>query len=148
VERFYPAAANNAVFGCTAGHPFVSELTLAMLALDPASRRRRFALGTHLLQRVLGSADPTWVRVLPPAVFYPLGPEISEHWFRMRERLPDLEQVILPETLVVHWYASVRTEQIVPSIDRAYVERHRREQLFSALAARVLDPALELALLP
>ena len=105
-------------------------------------------MGTHLLQRVLGSADPTWVRVLPPAVFYPLGPEISEHWFRMRERLPDLEQVILPETLVVHWYASVRTEQIVPSIDRAYVERHRREQLFSALAARVLDPALELALLP
>lgn len=139
VERYYPSAANNAVLGCAAGHPLTRELTRAMVALEPSERTRRFALGTHLLQRVLAGAVRSDVRVLSPAHFYPLGPEISEHWFRFRKTVPPLEDVILPETLVVHWYASVRTEGLLPEIDRDSVSRNRRNQLFSALAWRVLD---------
>jgi hypothetical protein len=40
-----------------------------------------------------------------PHVFYPLPPEISEHWFRIG-RSVRLDAVLLPETRVVHWYAS------------------------------------------
>jgi hypothetical protein len=71
--------------------------------------------------------------VHPPRVFYPLGPEISEHWFR-KVSSADLNDVLWPETLLVHWYASVRTKHILPLIDPAYVRQNAKTQLFSALA--------------
>ncbi|HSC88763.1 MAG TPA: glycosyltransferase, partial [Polyangiaceae bacterium] len=138
IERFYPAAANNAVLASAPEHPLLVRLTQAMLELDEATRLRRFALGTHLLQRVLAVGTESDVRQLDARYFYPLGPEISEHWFRMTERAPAVDEVLFPETLVVHWYASVRTANVVPLIDRAYVEQNAGRQLFSALALRVL----------
>jgi hypothetical protein len=138
-EHLYPTAANNAVLGAEPNHPFVRRLIDGMLAVPEQRRRVRFALGTHLLQDTLAQARERDLAVLQPRVFYPLGPEISEHWFRMRGELPPLEQIIGRETLVVHWYASVRTQTIVPRIDAAYVRAHAERQLFSALALRVLS---------
>jgi hypothetical protein len=138
-EHLYPTAANNAVLGATPGHPFVRRLIDGMLAVPEQRRLVRFALGTHLLQDTLAQAREPDLAVLPPRVFYPLGPEISEHWFRIRRELPPLEQVIGPDTLVVHWYASVRTQKLVPTIDAAYVRARAKQQLLSALALRVLD---------
>src|SRR5690606_29308100 len=96
------------------------------------------ALGTHLLQDTLAQGREPDLAVLPPRVFYPLGPEISEHWFRIRQR-PRLEKVLGADALIVHWYASVRTKQIVPRIDAAYVREHADRQLFSALALPLLE---------
>jgi hypothetical protein len=110
-----------------------------MVALPEPRQTVRFALGTHLLQATVAEAPEADLRVMPPGTFYPLGPEISEHWFRMRSSLPRMSEVILPETLVVHWYASVRTKHLLPVIDEAYVRRHEHEQLFSRLACAVLD---------
>lgn len=138
-EHLYPTAANNAVLGATPGHAFVRRLIDGMIAVPEQRRFVRFALGTHLLQDTLAHAREPDLAVLPPRVFYPLGPEISEHWFRIRRELPPLEQVIGPDTRVVHWYASVRTQKLVPRIDAAYVRAHAKRQLFSALALRVLD---------
>jgi hypothetical protein len=76
--------------------------------------------------------------VLPPAAFFPLGPEISEHYFRIRERVaPD--QVLGSDTLVAHWYASVRTERHVVRLDPSFIRAHAKKQLYSALALPVLD---------
>lgn len=133
VERLYPRAVNNAVFGAAPDHPFVQGLLAAMTSMPPERARVRFALGTHLLQdqvRAYGGSD---LVVHPPPVFYPLPPEISEQWFA-RTRRPALEEVLRPETRVVHWYASVRTRDVAPRIDPDYVRRHARNQLFSALA--------------
>ncbi|MBX3251691.1 MAG: hypothetical protein KF901_31225 [Myxococcales bacterium] len=142
IERFYPAAANNAVLGAAAAHPFVADLVGAMTTTPAARRTVRFALGTHLLQERLALAPPGQIEALPPRTFYPFGPEISEHWFRDLGPRVDIEgavrEALAPETFVVHWYASVRTAAIVPQIEPAWVAQHRDRQLFSAIASRAL----------
>jgi hypothetical protein len=139
IESWYPAAANNAVLAATPGHAFVHRLLANMIAVPAERRTVRFALGTHLLQDTLSEYRESDLCVLPPPVFYPLGPEISHHWFRLRRSLPKLDEVISEDTLVVHWYASVRTQQLVPRIDAQYVRAHADRQLFSALALPLLD---------
>jgi hypothetical protein len=137
VADMYPKAANNAVIGAEARHPLLDEL-LARATNMPAARRRvRYALGTHLLQEVVAEYRAADLVVLPPPVFFPLGPEISEHWFRVRPSV-SLGEVVEPETLLVHWYASVRTKAHVARLDAAFVRSHARTQLFSALAEPVV----------
>jgi Glycosyltransferase sugar-binding region containing DXD motif len=135
IAKLYPSAANNAVIGAAPGHPFLETMTHRMLAMTPAERRVRYALGTSLLQAVAAESWGADVVVHPPAVFYPLGPVISEHWFRERASAK-LEDVLEERTRVVHWYASVRTERHVERMDRAWIERHADHQLISALVKR------------
>lgn len=139
VAPLYHAAANNAVLGAAPKHPFMGALLQAMVDTPPERQTVRFALGTNLLQARIDTPGPGRDDLVchPPEVFYPLGPEVSEHWFRLRDRA-DLEEVLAPSTRVIHWYASVRTKAIVPQIDPAYVERHAATQLFSAAAVRGL----------
>src|SRR5690606_27090502 len=47
--RFYDRAANNAVLGFAAGHPFLSRAFVAVANLPEQERTKRFRLGTHLL---------------------------------------------------------------------------------------------------
>lgn len=136
----YPRAVNNAILGAEPGHPFLLRLLRAMLTIPVEKQTARFALGTHLLERTLASALPWDGVVHPPAVFYPLAPEISEHWFRLG-RAPRLGEVLRPETVAVHWYASVRTRHLLDHIDDEYVRAHAHDQLFSALAAPLLAVA-------
>ncbi|NMC70818.1 MAG: glycosyl transferase [Myxococcales bacterium] len=133
VARWYPAAPNNAVLGAERGHPFVVELLCRMIECPRERRRVRYALGTHLLGETVAATEGAEVVVHPPRRFYPLPPEISEHWFRVGRR-PSLGEVLAPETVAVHWYASVRTARVVPRIDPAYVRAHAGRQLWSALA--------------
>jgi glycosyl transferase-like sugar-binding protein len=144
IEARYPSAVNNAVLGAEPGHPLLAELLARMAAMPRELQTVRFALGTHLLQAVVhdarGRERELGLRVHEPPVFYPLGPEISEHWFRFTPR-PAPAEALLPETRVVHWYASVRTEGVVKHIDPAYVRANAGRQLFSALALPLLDRA-------
>lgn len=140
IEGLYPAAANNAVLAAEAGHPFVGRLLKGMTEVTPDRQTVRFALGTHLLQEVVSEARPGEVTVHPPEVFFPLGPEISEHWFRTVER-PRLEQVLARETRVVHWYASVRTRALAPQVDPTTIRARQAQELFSCMAARFIDGA-------
>ena len=133
VEWRYPMAVNNAVVGAEPGHPFVADLLGRMVRLPAERQLVRFALGTHLLEQAVRDTREPGLVVHLPGVFYPLGPEISEHWFRPTRR-PALGEVLRHETRVVHWYASVRTRDIAPRIDPDYVRRHAGHQLFSALA--------------
>lgn len=142
IEHHYPRAANNAVLGAEPGHPLLVEMLERMAATPPERQTVRFALGTHLLQAVLHDATgdaARGLRVYEPPAFYPLGPEISEHWFRFTHE-PRLDEALAPETRVVHWYASVRTAGIVDRIDPVYVRTNANRQLFSALALPFLTP--------
>jgi hypothetical protein len=137
VANLYPKAVNNAVIGAEARHPLLAGLLTRAAAMPPSRRRIRYALGTHLLQDVVAEYQGVDLVVLPPPVFFPLGPEISEHWFRIRPSV-NLDEVVEPETLLVHWYASVRTKPHVARLDAEFVRGHARTQLFSALAAPVV----------
>lgn len=137
IERYYALGANNAVLGATPGAAFLHELRERMLALSADESRRRFALGTTLLQSALAEAPPTNGVVHEPAVFYPLGPEISRHWFRAKSRVR-LEEVVSPETHVVHWYASVANRRITPLVNWGWVERQHPTQLLGQLLRKLL----------
>lgn len=145
IESLYTRAANNAVLGAPAQHAFIRALLHAMLDLPESQRLVRFALGTHLLQRTIASYRGDDFVVHPPALFYPLGPEISRHWFRIESeaRGVELDDVLQPTTLIVHWYASVRNRAIVDRMDAAFVREHAKRQLLSALAVKT-PRALEL----
>lgn len=132
IEARYHRAANNAVLGGSPGHPFLQGLLSHVVDLPKKERTKRYRLGTHALQEYLRVYSGGEVVVHPPETFYPLGPEISEHWFRTRIR-PSLDEVLSEATYLVHWYASVRTRRIVPEVDAGYVHRNCETQLFSAL---------------
>lgn len=136
VDGLYPAAVNNAVLGCPAGHPFAERLLQAMVEVAPARRTVRYELGTSLLQNEVAAWDAPGLVVYPPELFFPLGPEISQHWFRPTRR-PRPELALSPRTCVVHWYASVRTAHIVPRVDETWIRRHHDRELFSALVVQL-----------
>jgi len=132
LEGLYPKAVNNAVVGCPAGHPFAKRLLTAMTEVPVGRRRVRYELGTTLLQTQVAGWRAEGLRVYPPEYFFPLGPEISEHWFRTTSK-PRTREAVSEHTLVVHWYASVRTKDIVPKIDPEWIGRRAEVELFSAL---------------
>jgi hypothetical protein len=138
IEAAYPALPNNAVMGAEAAHPFL-DLCFRMIAeLPPEERVKRFRLGTHLLQRAVNRAKVQGTMggfdVLPPAHFYPLGPEIAAHWFKAGTARR-LDAMLRRETTVVHWYNSVESrlwgraltpEWLSRNPDTAFAEMVRR----------------------
>jgi hypothetical protein len=138
IEPWYRTAVNNAVLGAEPHHPFIEELVLRMAALPRSERRVRYALGVHLLQSTVAEWRGGGVHVERPDVFFPLGPEISEHWFREQRRL-DLAEIVSPRTLVVHLYASVRIREKLARVSPAWIRSHARSEPFSALTAPILD---------
>jgi Glycosyltransferase sugar-binding region containing DXD motif len=133
VENFCYRGINNAVMGAEPHSPLFEDYLRAMLALAPERQPQPYALGPDLLQDVVGRYARGDLTIQEPHVFYPLPPEISEHWFRIGRKVR-LDAVLSAETRVVHWYASVRTKSRIPLINPDYVRNHRDNQLFSALA--------------
>lgn len=126
LERFYAAGANNAVIGARAGHPFLETCFRLMAALPADERLRRFRLGTHLLQKAVeaqASMGLAGFEVLPPEYFYPLGPEISSHWFKPGTAAR-LDEMLLPRTLIVHWYNSVEGRFLKQELTPDWVASH------------------------
>ncbi len=131
-ERLYYRGVNNAAMGAEANSGLIERYLRAMLAVTPERLQQAYSLGPELLQDMVDQGGPADLVVHDPPVFYPLPPEISEHWFRMRDSVK-LDAVLSAETRVVHWYASVRTKGRVASITPAYVKEHRNQELYSAL---------------
>ena len=134
IERLYPSAANGAVLASVPGGRFVTRALERLVELPREVQVRPNGIGPHLMQEIAPELPPPALVVHPPPVFYPLGPEISRHWFDVRGADAPLARVLLPETHVVHWYGSVRTRFLTSRIDPDYVRAHAGRQLFSALA--------------
>ena len=134
IERFYPSAANGAVMASAPGGAFVTRAMQRLVELPPEVQARKNGIGPHLMQDVAPELAPPALVVHPPPVFYPLGPEVSRHWFHVRDGSARLAKVLLPETRVVHWYGSIRTRALTSRIDPDYVRAHAGRQLFSELA--------------
>ena len=139
IARHYHRAVNGAVMGSVRGHPFFGAYLSAMTRVPRARWNKPHALGTHLLQRVYRGYAGDDLHTFPPSYFYPLPPEISQHWFRLYREGVDPLEVLEPETCCIHWYASVRTKSIVETMEEVELRRLASQQLFAGLAARVLD---------
>ena len=138
IESHFTPAVNNAVLGAEPGHPLIIDLIRRMVEMPEEKQTVRYALGTHLLGRTVDDYEGDGLVIYPAPVFYPLGPEISEHWFRINGN-PVIDEVIAPETVLVHWYASVRTKHIVPKINSEYIRTNATRQLFSRMASRLCE---------
>lgn len=132
IERFYFRSVNNAIMGSEAKSKFISDYLQSMLDLPDQRQLARYALGPHLLQEVAARQVGGDLTIYEPAVFYPLPPEVSEHWFRAVYMI-GLDKVLSPKTRIVHWYASVHTSRRVAQITPDYVRAHRTRQMYSAL---------------
>lgn len=105
---WYPKAVNGAVLGARAGHPFLAALLRETSQVPESEWPIKHRLGTHVLQRTVQSYLGSDLTTLPPEVFYPLGPEISRQYFRLRSNPKrGAERIISSDTCAVHWYASV-----------------------------------------
>ncbi|HEV2678436.1 MAG TPA: glycosyltransferase [Aliidongia sp.] len=144
VEKFYFRGVNNAVMGAEAGSPLFRAYLQAMLKVPPARYTEAYALGPDLLQAVVDRYEADDLVIQDPQVFYPLPPRISELWFRI-DPGARLNAVLSAETLVVHWYASVRTKSRVALINPQYVREHRSHQLYSALVCSCISSLPEAA---
>ena len=133
LQALFPLAPNPAILASAARSPFIVQSIERMLRIDPEEQWQPNVIGPHLLQGMVADYRGADLAVHPPEVFFPLGPVISEHWFRPRKRAL-LDEVVTERTRLVHWYGSVETKHLVPRIDPAYVRAHANTQLFSALA--------------
>ena len=131
LEFLYTVCVNNAVMGAVQHSVFFADM-LREMAGARVNTGSRTALGPALLQKLVARHAGGSLVIHPPAVFYPLPPEISRHWFRSGAHAR-LEQVLSAETRVAHWYASVRNAGLVREITPDSVRRDRRRQLYSAL---------------
>jgi hypothetical protein len=138
IEKFYFRGVNSAIMGAEANAPFLAAYLHAMVLLPRERQRQPYALGPDLLQEMVDRI-PGGVTIQEPHVFSPLGPEISEHWFR-KSASAALHEVLLPETRVVHWYASVRGKPGVAQISPDDVHAHRADQLYAALVCANIHP--------
>ncbi len=143
VQGWYVCGVNNAVMGAVPGAPLFEAYLRAMAALPPARLAEPYALGPDLLQAIVDRDPPPELTIHAPERFYPLPPEISEHWFRP---CPDagavLSAVLGSGTYVAHWYASVRTKSRVAQITPDYIRSHRHDQLYSAMVSAALPDLL------
>ncbi len=144
IEKLYSLHVNNAAMGGEANSSLFSSYLHAMLDLSPERQRQRYGLGPKLLQEVVQHHQPDDLTIQEPQVFFPLPPEISEHWFRA-VRVVRLNKVLSAQTRVVHWYASVRTKPLVAQITPRYVREHRERQLYSALVCSCIRELPEAA---
>lgn len=106
LESLYFSAVNNAVLAAAPQNPIFFQAFKMIEEMEDLQRYKRFQLGTHLLQRVTENRSSKDIQVLDMRWFYPLGPEISNHWFRNYPSI-DWKSLIFPETIVIHWYQSV-----------------------------------------
>jgi hypothetical protein len=138
ISAGYYLGVNGAILGGEPGSPFLCTYLDAMCQVPVERLLKKHALGTHLLQQQADAYRGEDLLVHPPELFYPLPPEISEHWFRLQRGPVEPDLALYPQTLVAHWYASVRTKPVIPQISPDYVRAHAGSQLYSALVSRLL----------
>jgi hypothetical protein len=139
VEGVYYRGINGAIMGGEPKAPLFEIYLRHMVEMPVDKQSKPNALGPDLLQELIGKGFIQDLVVYDPEYFYPIAPEISEHWFRPCRNAPQaLNEVLTPQTIVVHWYGSVRTKPYVAEIGPKYIQEHKQTQLYSALVAKVL----------
>jgi len=145
IEGWYFRGINGAIMGGAPKAPLFEVYLRQMVAMPADKQIKPNALGPDLLQELIGKGAIRDLVIFDPQYFYPIAPEISEHWFRPCRNAPQaLTEVLTPQTIVVHWYGSVRTKSYVAKIDPEYIQEHRQSQLYSALVAEVLPELSEI----
>lgn len=135
---WYPRAVNGAVLGARAGHPFLTWLLQRTCEVPEAEWQLKHRLGTHVLQRSEAAYPRTDLMILPPAAFFPLGPEVSRQYFRQRQSPEQTAQrIVRPDTYALHWYSSVTD---ITSFSSEQLSVLARRSVYGHLCAAYVAP--------
>ncbi len=122
-EGWFHPSVNNAVIGSIPEHPMIKKAFETILTMDAETQRKRFRLGTHLMQDVTGNTSQENFEVFDSEYFYPLGPEISAQWFK-KGTDTKVREFCRPNTFVVHWYNSVERRFLKENLSADWVKRN------------------------
>lgn len=138
-ENIYFKAVNGAIMGGAPKAPLFKTYLQNMVKIPSALQGQANMLGPDLLQVLIQQQGVKDLTIYNPDIFYPLPPEISEHWFRpCKNATKLLEKAIQPQTLIVHWYASVRSKPYTRQINPGFILENKDHQLYSALVNKLL----------
>jgi hypothetical protein len=140
IEPFFHSSVNNAVIGSIPEHPIIKKAFETIYHMDPEKQRKRFRLGTHLMQDVTANKSQEDFKVFPAEYFYPLGPEISAQWFRHGTN-SQVDKFTTNQTYVVHWYNSVEARFLKEKLSQNWVDNHPH----TAFSQLVRDYAMPLS---
>ena len=135
-EKFYFPCANNAVLGSEAKNPFFEKVFAAINEMGEKEQLKRYRLGTHIVEKITENKSSENMETLPPAYFYPVGPDISVHLFR-KGSAKRLNKILLPQTRIVHWYNSVEKIYLRQQLNLKWIEKHSTSA-FAKLAQDVI----------
>lgn len=139
IEGAYFRGINGAVMGGKPKAPLFEVYLRHMVAIPSGKQMKPNVIGPDLLQELIGKNIIRNIVIHDPEYFYPIAPEISEHWFRpCRNARQALEKVLSPNTVIVHWYGSVRSKRYVEKIDPHYIRERKENQLYSAIVSQIL----------
>jgi hypothetical protein len=137
LEGKFTAAANNAVLASVPHNSLIKQAFLTIAKMPSKEQHKRFRLGTHLLQRLTRNQSSSEMTVYPSSFFYPLGPEISAHWFYSGTD-KKLDDLLFADTCIVHWYNSVEGRFLKEKLDKNWIHNHPNTA-FSAMAQKILS---------
>jgi hypothetical protein len=76
--------------------------------------------------------------ILPPAAFFPLGPEVSRQYFRQRQSPEQTaRRIVQPDTYALHWYASVTD---ITSFSSQQLSGQARRSVYGHLCSAYVQP--------
>lgn len=134
IAHLYPTAINGAVLGLEQGHRLALEALRRVPILVPELPKRRTIIGPDLLQQLIDEESFPGITVHPSRYFYPLGPYMAAHFFRIRKEIEPLRKsVIHHDTHIVHWYND-NLRQLARPPDPQGISELANRQLFSRLA--------------
>jgi len=123
-EGFFNLAVSNAVLASEAKNKLIEQAFAAINEMGEEERLRHFRLGPRLLQQITKNKSSEDMKVLPPAYFYPVSPNVIHHIF-CKDSAKRLDKILLPQTRIIHWYNS---------IEKKYLQEPHPTSAFAKLA--------------
>ena len=134
IERLYAPAVNNAILGACPGDAVIEAALREVAGMPVQQATTLYELGPRLLQRVTKNRSTDQFHIAPPVVFYPLPPEMSQHYFRPSDAAID-RALLSEQTVAVHLYDSVARRREGKALDAAWVLAQAGKTPFSRMVA-------------
>ncbi len=119
VEQLFDEACNNAVLGFAPRSPVVLRLLERIAGMPMSQALQLYELGPRLLEAETHNQSIPGLTLLPPAVFFPLAPEICGAVLRPRPSGQPVQPQ--PQSLLVHLYDSVLARQLGQTINAQWL---------------------------
>jgi len=122
-EGFFNLAVSNAVLASEAKNKLIEQAFAAINEMGEEERLRHFRLGPRLLQQITKNKSSEYMKVLPPAYFYPVSPNVIHRIF-CKSSAKRLNKILLPQTRIIHWYNSIEKKYSQEQLNLKWIEKH------------------------